>query len=273
MLSAEDTELLCRVGPGTPMGELMRRYWMPVMYAWEMEPDGQPQRIRVLGEDLLAWRATDGTVAFTEPQCPHRGVGLYYGRNEQQGLRCSYHGWKFDVTGQCVDMPNEVAESNFKNKVKIKAYRGAEHGGMVWVYMGPDQDNPPGVPQFEWASIPENQRSHYRKIIYENNWMQGLEGEMDSTHVYFLHSRVRKEDSAKYGLFHPGLSARFHLREADYGLHYAAEREEPDTGNVYWRTTHFLFPIYGMFPGGPDSVPLSVYVPIDDHHTLHIGIR
>ena len=272
MLSAEDTELLCRVGAGTPMGELMRQYWMPAAYAWEMEPDGQPLRMRLLGEDLLAWRATDGSLAFSQALCPHRGAGLYYGRNEENGLRCSYHGWKFDVTGQCIDMPNEVAESNFKDKVRITTYKGAEFGGLIWIYMGPNQDNPPGVPQFEWGLVPDDQRSHYRKAIYECNWMQGLEGEMDSTHVYFLHARNRVEDPGKYGLFHTGLSAKFHLRDTDYGLLYAAERKEADE-NIYWRTTQFLFPFYGMFPGSPKSVPLSIYVPIDDEHTLHMGLR
>ena len=272
MLSAEDTERLCRVGPGTPMGELMRQYWIPAAYPWELEPDGQPLRVRLLSEDLLAWRSTDGTVAFSQALCPHRGVGLYYGRNEENGLRCAYHGWKFNVAGQCVEMPNEPTESNFKSKVQITSYKGADFGGLVWVYMGPRQDNPPGVPQFEWGLIPEDQRSHYRKSIYECNWMQGLEGEMDSTHVYFLHARKHREDPGKYGLFHTGLSAKFHLREADYGLLYAAERQEEDL-NMYWRTTQFLFPFYGMFPGSPSSVPLSIYVPVDDEHTLHMGLR
>ena len=272
MLSAEDTELLCRVGAGTPMGDLMRQYWIPTAYAWEMEPDGQPLRMRVLGEDLLAWRVTDGRIAFSQPQCPHRGAALYYGRNEENGLRCAYHGWKYDVTGQCVDMPNEVARSNFKNKVRITTYKGTEYGGLIWVYMGPRQEDPPGVPRFEWGRIPEERRSHYRKAMYECNWMQGLEGEMDSTHVYFLHARNRREGPGKYGLFHTGLSAKFHLRETDYGMLYAAEREEEDH-NIYWRTTHFLFPFYGMFPGSPSSVPLSIYVPVDDEHTLHMGLR
>jgi phthalate 4,5-dioxygenase oxygenase subunit len=272
MLSSEDTELLCRVGAGTPMGDLMRQYWMPVIYPWEIEPDGQPKRIRVLGEDLLAWRATNGTPSFTQERCPHRGASLFYGRNEEGGLRCAYHGWKFDVTGQCVEMPNEAAASTFKGKVHITAYKGADYGGMVWVYMGPRQENPPGVPAFEWGEVPPDQRSQYRKAVYECNWMQSLEGEMDSTHVYFLHARVEREASPKFGLFHTGLSAKFHLRETDYGLMYAAEREEED-GNVYWRTTNFMFPFYGMFPGSPRSVPLSIYVPIDDAHTLHMGVN
>ncbi|MDE2900977.1 MAG: Rieske 2Fe-2S domain-containing protein, partial [Chloroflexota bacterium] len=184
MLTREENELLCRVGPGTPMGELMREYWMPVTYDWELEPDGQPQRVRVLGEDLLAWRDTEGRPAFTQERCPHRGAGFFFGRNEHGGLRCAYHGWKFDVGGNCLEMPNEPSTSNFRHKVKITAYPAYDFGGIVWIYMGQHQDNPPPVPQFEWGLVPEDQRGHSHRFIYECNWMQALEGELDSTHIY-----------------------------------------------------------------------------------------
>jgi len=273
MLSAADTDLLCRVGSGTPMGELMRRYWLPVEYSAKLEPDGQPRRVRVLGEDLLAWRDTGGTPSFVQPRCPHRGAGLFFGRNEEDGLRCAYHGWKFDVGGSCVDMPNEPAASNFKNKVKIKAYRGADYGGLTWIYMGEDQANPPGVPQFEWGQVPEENIQYTHKLVYECNWMQALEGEIDSTHVYFLHSRLVPEDSPKYGLYLEERGADFHILNTEVGVTYAAERPEKD-GSAYWRTTHFLFPIYGMWPGSADdgTVPLSIYLPVDDYHTVHFGL-
>ena len=228
--------------------------------------------MRILGEDLIAWRDSNGIPALVQNNCPHRGVSFYFGRNEESGLRCAYHGWKFDTAGRCTDMPNEPAESNFKNKVTITAYKGADFGGLVWAYMGPRQADPPGIPQFEWGLVPEEQRRHYRKAVYECNWMQALEGEMDSTHVYFLHSRLRGDDPPKYGNFHPALSATFHLRDADFGMTYAAQRPEGD-GTEYWRTTHFLFPSYGMFPGSENRVPLSIYVPIDDEHTLHMGVE
>lgn len=271
MLSAEDTDLLCRVGPESPMGELMRRYWLPVGYSWEYEPEGQPQRVRVLGEDLVVWRGADGAPAFVQSNCPHRGAGFFYGRNEGSGLRCAYHGWKFDAGGRCVEMPNEPAESNFESKVRIKAYRGADYGGVVWVYMGPDQERPPEIPQFEWGRTPSENVSHAQKIVYECNWMQALEGELDSTHVYFLHTRLNPDDPPKYGLYHNDKRARFHIVEREHGFTYGAERAELD-GNVYWRTTQFLFPIYGMFPAQDGVVPLSMYTPIDDHHTLHMGV-
>ncbi len=273
MLTKEDTELLCRVGPGTPMGNLMRQYWLPVTYDWEVPPDGQPLRVRVLGEDLLAWRDSNGTPCFSQERCPHRGASFFFGRNEEGGLRCAYHGWKFDVQGNCLEMPNEQPESSFKHKVKITAYRGADFGGVVWVYMGPRQDAPPQVPRFEWGLVAEGQRRHYRKIVYQCNWAQALEGEMDSTHVYFLHRRLRAEDSPKYGLYNRDLAARFHVRDSEAGILYGAERTE-ENGNTYWRTTQFLFPIYGMFPGDDTGMtPLSIYVPIDDEHTLHWGVQ
>jgi phthalate 4,5-dioxygenase oxygenase subunit len=273
MLSAEETDLLCRVGKGTPMGELMRRYWLPVVYAPELPPDGQPMRVRVLGEDLLAWRDSNGVPSFVEQRCPHRGASLYFGRNEEAGLRCAYHGWKFDTTGQCIDMPNEPEASNFKAKVKIVAYKGADYGGLVWAYMGPDQNNAPEIPRFEWGEVPENQLVHGHRLIYECNWMQALEGELDSTHVYFLHSRLKAEDSPKYGLYLEEKRAKFHLVETDVGLSYGAERPE-GTDNIYWRTTHFLFPFYGMWPGASDdgATPLSIYLPVDDYTTVHFGI-
>ena len=272
MLTQVETDLLCRVGPGTQMGALMREYWLPAAYEWELEPDGQPQRVRLLGEDLLAWRDSEGNVAFTQQRCPHRGAGLFFGRNEAGGLRCAYHGWKFDVNGSCIDMPNEPPTSNFKNKMKITSYKGADFGGIVWAYMGPNQDNPPGMPQFEWGLVPEEQRRHYRRFIYECNWMQALEGELDSTHAPILHGRLHAEDDPKYGGFTVEKVADFYVEKTVYGLVYGAERKQPD-GNSYWRASHFLFPFYGMFPATNSRVPLSIYVPIDDYYTMHFGLQ
>src|SRR5205809_78697 len=149
MLSKADNELITRVGPGTPMGELLRQYWIPALISEEVpEPDGAPYRVRLLGEDLIAFRDTGGQVGLITSNCPHRGASLFFGRNEESGLRCVYHGWKFDVSGQCVDMPNEPAESNFKNKVKALAYPCVERGGVVWAYMGP-RLKPPPLPDIE----------------------------------------------------------------------------------------------------------------------------
>src|SRR5919199_737868 len=142
MLSTEDNEILCRVGPGTPMGTLMRHYWIPGALSSELsEPDGAPMRLRLLGEDLIAFRVSSGQIGVIQNNCPHRGASLFFGRNEEEGLRCVYHGWKFNTEGACVDMPNEPPESNFKHKVKVTAYPFVEKGGVIWAYMG--QENPP----------------------------------------------------------------------------------------------------------------------------------
>ena len=144
MLTREENELATRAGPGTPGGALWRRFWVPAMLAGELpEPDCAPVRLRLLGEDLIAFRATNGSAALVADNCPHRGASLFFGRNEEQGLRCVYHGWKFALDGRCIDMPNEPAESNFKDKVRLTAYPCVERGGMIWTYMGPADRTPP----------------------------------------------------------------------------------------------------------------------------------
>src|ERR1700704_5230479 len=151
MLSREDNELLCRVGRGTAMGDLLRQYWMPFLPSTELpEPDCPPKKVRLLGEDLVAFRDTQGQVGLLAANCPHRGAALFFGRNEECGLRCVYHGWKFDTSGQCVDMPSEPAESNFKDKIRQTSYPTREWGSLIWVYMGP-KDRMPDLPELEWA--------------------------------------------------------------------------------------------------------------------------
>src|SRR5437764_7255067 len=153
MLSKEDNELLTRVGPGTLMGDLMRRYWLPFMYSSELEPDGAPLGVGLLGEDLIVFRETNGRIGLLDTHCAHRGASLFFGRNEECGLRCVYHGWKYDVDGNCVDMPNEPAESNFKAKIRQTAYPTREQNGTIWTYMGP-REVPPGFPRYEWTPVP-----------------------------------------------------------------------------------------------------------------------
>src|SRR5215471_6752726 len=184
MLSTEDNELLCRVGPGTPMGAFMREYWLPAFLANELpEADSDPMRLRLLGENLIAFRTSSGTFGLIANNCPHRGASLFFGRNEEEGLRCVYHGWKFDAAGNCVDMPNEPAESDFKHKVKAVAYPCKERGGIVWTYMGTRKDPPP-LPDLE-ANVLEGATATAFQL--EGNWLQILEGDIDTTHVGFLH--------------------------------------------------------------------------------------
>jgi phenylpropionate dioxygenase-like ring-hydroxylating dioxygenase large terminal subunit len=275
MLSKEDNELLCRVGPGTPMGELMRQYWIPAIRADELPaPDSAPVRIKLLGEELIGFRMTSGAVGLIRNACPHRGASLFFGRNEEEGLRCVYHGWKFDGTGACVDMPSEPAESNFRNKVRATAYRTQERNGIVWAYMGP-REEPPPLPDLEGNLYEDFSISVLHRA---NNWMQGIEGELDTIHAAFLHSapnRVRTFEPGTFGYYQSrSKDGAFSVRETDYGTSYGMYRPaEEDTS--YWRIGHLLFPFFAMPPGastlGEDARFLA-YVPMDDYNTLEWGV-
>src|SRR5215467_9459668 len=176
MLSREDNELLARVGPGTAGGAVFRQYWLPAFPSEDLGgPDGDPLRIRLLGEDLIAFRDSSGRVGIVANNCPHRGASLFFGRNEEDGLRCVYHGWKFDTSGACVDMPNEPAESDFRTKVRAMAYPCREVNGIVWTYMGP-RPTPPELPEIGWALVPARQRQSLR-YARACNWLQALEGD------------------------------------------------------------------------------------------------
>ncbi len=164
MLPPKENELITRVGQGTPMGDTMRRYWIPACLASEIaEPDSPPVRVRLLGEDLVAFRDSEGRIGLIDELCPHRRVSLFFGRNEECGLRCVYHGWKYDVEGNCVDQLNEPEEHQFKHHIHITAYPTVELGGLVWAYMGPPEKMP-ASPKFAWTQVPESRR-HVSKVI------------------------------------------------------------------------------------------------------------
>ena len=271
MLTRADSEYLCRVGPGTPMGELFRRFWLPATLTWELpEPDGAPVRLRLLGEDLVLWRDFTGAIGAIRDACPHRGASMFFGRNEESGLRCVYHGWKFDTSGTCVDMPNEPAESNFKHKIRATAYPCAEYADIVWIYMGP-QSPAPGLPQLDWGDVPSSHR-YSSKWDQACNWAQGLEGNVDSSHVGFLHKwfdPTASPEAANAG------ASRFEdrspvltVKETEFGYVYGARRTTA-TG-YYWRLTPFILPCYTMVPGpASPGYPRRVdyTVPMDDEHT------
>jgi phthalate 4,5-dioxygenase len=254
MLTKEDNELLTRVGPGTLMGSLLRRYWQPVLYSNELpDRDGAPARVRLLGEDLVAFRDTAGNVGLLPLHCPHRGASLFYARNEEHGLRCVYHGWKFDIAGNCVDMPNEPAEGNAARRVKKIGYPCREFGGAIWTYMGPDE--PPAIPELEWAHLPDSHK-FTTKRFHECNWAQGLEGDLDSSHVGLLHSNLDKDvPSFSYGWRPDGSyntighhrSPGVETHETDFGLWVAARRPSKD-GFFYWRATALILPFYTIIP-------------------------
>jgi phthalate 4,5-dioxygenase len=268
MLNDSDNELLTRTGPGTPMGELFRRFWHPVLLTEELpEPEGTPVRLRVLSEDLVAFRDTDGKVGIIDAHCPHRRAGLFFGRNEECGLRCVYHGWKFDVHGNCMDMPSEPRESTFKDKVKIKAYPTMEYGGCIWIYMGPP-DKQPALPHLEWARVPESQRVLSR-WMQECNYMQAGEGEIDSAHVSWLHAPLQVKNSPFRGRFNDAIisdgAPRLSIKPTDYGFCYGARRDV-DSGEYYWRVTHWLLPTFSLIPAQGFPRGGRCWIPIDDTH-------
>src|SRR5438067_5530804 len=198
MLSDQDNDILCRVGPGTPMGDVFRQYWLPAIRSDELPaPDCPPVRIRLLGENLIGFRVTSGEVGLIQNACPHRGASLFFGRNEEEGLRCVYHGWKFDVSGQCVDMPSEPAESNFKTKIRAAAYPCRERNGVIWAYLGARED-PPALPELEGNMYPEY---NITVLHRPNNWMQEIEGEMDTIHASFLHGGAARIEDLEPGTF------------------------------------------------------------------------
>jgi phthalate 4,5-dioxygenase len=260
MLSHEENELLTRTGPGTPMGNLYRRFWMPALLPSELpRPDSDPIRFRILGEDLIAFRDSNGKVGFIANNCPHRGASLFFGRNEEAGLRCVYHGWKFDVDGNCIDMPNEPPESDFRTKVKATTYPSAEWGGFVWIYMGPPTKQP-ALPNYHWCTLPDASQSQVRKWMQESNYSQGVEGDLDSAHVSFLHRKFGQEDRAiNYG------APRLTTMETDFGFAYGARRPAGD--DFLWRVTTFTLPMFIMIPGGTYAGGGHFTLPMDDEHS------
>ena len=276
MLTVSDNELLTQVGPGTPMGTLLRRYWIPAMLIEELtEPGSAPVRLKLLGESLVAFRNHDGRIGVLQENCAHRGASLFFGRNEGQnspdgnvGLRCSYHGWKYDTSGKCVDMPNEPATSRFKNHIQLTSYPAAERGDVVWVYMGPAGDVP-ALPELEWAMLPEGHR-FVSKRLQRSSFAQAMEGGIDSSHVSFLHSDAplwspswtHQVDGIRKHLAKG--SPKFFVEPTDYGLLLGARRETADE-EYYWRVTQWLMPWYSMVPRDEEEpIGAHAWVPIDD---------
>jgi phthalate 4,5-dioxygenase len=280
MLTAEENAQLTRVGPGTLIGDLMRQYWIPVVLSSELVPGGRVKRVKILGEELVAFRSPSGRVGLLAEFCAHRRASLYFGRNEELGLRCVYHGWQFEPGGRCVDMPNERAETSFKDKVTQTAYPCAERGGVVWTYMGSTR-TPPGLPDLEWALVPETHR-FVSKFWQDCNYLQALEGGVDPAHISFLHGILDTQDDAgRHALDRAAVGFGFtsqlerapHVDVADteIGLLVGARRDGP-AGQDYWRITQYLLPFHTMPPPEAESDPLlhsHVWIPIDDDHLVN----
>jgi phenylpropionate dioxygenase-like ring-hydroxylating dioxygenase large terminal subunit len=275
MLSREDNELISRVGPGTPMGETLRRYWMPALLSEELPaPDGPPVRVKLLGEDLVAFRDSSGRVGLLAELCPHRLASLWLGRNEEDGLRCIYHGWKFDVSGQCVHQMNEPV--SFAQRIRTTAYPTHEIGGTVWAYMGPAEHTPP-LPDFEYLRVADTHRT-VTKVWEECNWMQALEGGIDTSHAPILHRSLSGDSGIGNPITSPFVRSSaptLELDHTDYGYRYFGVRDL-DESDLYVRGYHFVMPFTQIRPAqvGRDNGPRTSIIsghhwaPIDDHNTM-----
>jgi len=275
MLTAADNELLTRTGAGTAMGEYFRRYWHPVALARELaEPDGPPIRVQVLGEELVAFRDTQGRVGLIEPHCAHRGANLFFGRNEEHGIRCIYHGWKYDVNGKCVDLPNVPPGSGYHGKITIKAYPTREFGDIVWAYLGPSERMPAELPQLEFGVLPPAHR-FVTKRLQHCNWAHTMEGALDTAHFSFLHmpapglasneNPTVAADERRLRWLRSDPMPQFTVVEHDVGFVIGGARKA-DGEDLYWRITQFMLPAHSVTPS---AMPGEIYygytwVPITD---------
>ena len=251
MLSIPENAKLSLIGPGTVMGEYIRRFWLPFRLSEDLpEADGEPVRVTLMGEDLLAFRNTDGTVGLIQRNCPHRWADLFFGRNEERGLRCTYHGWKFDVDGNCIDMPTETEESTYRDKIRIVSYPVEERAGILWAYMGP-RGSGAEMPAFEYLAMPESHRFASWNW-QETNYAQAIEGGIDSAHSNYLHATLdayRMTDAwREQWQRSQNLRDKYHARDqhpkffaqdTDYGVITGARRD-PGEGQFYWRYNLFL---------------------------------
>jgi phenylpropionate dioxygenase-like ring-hydroxylating dioxygenase large terminal subunit len=271
----QDSDDLVRVGPGTVMGEFMRNYWIPCAKSSELVAGGVPMRLPLLGEKLIAYRNPSGRVGIVDQRCPHRCASLFLARNEPAGLRCVYHGWQFDVDGQCVDIPSVSNGEALKHNIKAKAYKVHERNGLIWVYMG-RRDPAPPLPAIEPNLLPE-QDTVIEFIHRDCNWLQSLEGDIDTSHFGFLHVGTLEPDRLEET--HPFYGTvvnrvpQYRVADAPWGTSYGAYRKLP-SGDVYWRTANFLFPFWTQIPTSriDNSVHARAWVPIDDSRTMFISI-
>ena len=277
MLSHEDNEILTRVGPGTLMGNLLRRYWLPACLSSEVaEPDGPPARVRLLGEDLVAFRDSGGDVGLIEESCPHRGASLFFGRNEEHGLRCTYHGWKFDIHGQCVDQRSELR--SFAHRIKITSYPVHESGGIIWAYLGPPATMTP-FRDFGTDTLPPENIAAVKEIV-RCNWVQSMDGDVDTAHISNLHQFDAIDEIPDDGTDKPGypsgyMSMKFwrhdpraliEIQDEWHGFRYAGIRETPN-GYRHARITAYIFPASTIIAQIPFSTRQIFVVPVDDYHT------
>ena len=286
MLTKEENDLLTLTGPGTPMGALFRRFWLPVMLSEELAgPSCPPVRLRIMNEDLIAFRDERGDVGIIDAYCPHRFSPMFFGRNEGDGLRCVYHGWKYDTSGQCIEMPFVPEGETFKKKVKIASYPAVDRGGFIWSYMGPADKQPP-LPAWEFMDLPQSHRENW-KIVVECNWLQSMEGQNDPTHGYYTHGFIAGNDRNPSAVMGISNRAQFNgvrlpevVEDTKYGVRWATVWEaEGDEKHV--NIGHWVLPIFDPLRGrnqGPQGGRLQLgysrmRVPIDDETCMVLRVR
>lgn len=276
MITAEENETLTRVGRGTPMGDLFRQFWLPACLSSELVADGDPMRLMLLGEKLIAFRDTQGRAGVMDHLCPHRCASLFFGRNEEGGIRCAYHGWKFDVNGKCLDQPNLPDKNKYPAGTKSQAYRVIERGGLVFVYMGERQENPPPLPNLEPTMVDTKDKG-IALTQRDCNWLQALEGDIDTSHLGFLHvggidgERLDMSDPARYTVINKAPS--INVSEMPFGTMYSAQRAAGE-GEEHHRFACFIFPFWVTYPSDmlESNVSANAWVPIDDEHTMIFNI-
>jgi phenylpropionate dioxygenase-like ring-hydroxylating dioxygenase large terminal subunit len=276
----EENEHLTRVGPGTIMGSLFRQYWIPVVPSTDIaEPGGRPLRIKLLGEDLVLFRTRGEKVGLIGAYCPHRLAPLYFGRVEDDGLRCPYHGWKYAPSGKCIEMPNLPPAQQFMDEVQHTGYPCVEGDGVVWTYMGSSKDLP-AIPDFEFLRVSGANR-HYRLFFQNCNYLQALEGGIDPTHVMWLHSPydladeelAKQQPDQQRAANKSGERTPLDVEIVDNkgGFSYGAKRPLPN-GMGLWRVNQFIMPFYTMPPGG-DVKQVRAFVPVDDENCVKWQIK
>ena len=267
-MTREDNELMCRVENGAPMGEMIRQhYWMPAVPSAKLVAGDGPMRVRLLGRNHVAFRAHDGRVGVFDEQCPHRKASLVLARNEDNALRCIYHGWKFGVDGKVLEAPNHVGDQeSFCSRVRFNSYRVEERGGIVWVWLGKG-DRAPRFPDLPFTRLGPEHRS-VTSVEVPTNWVQGVEASMDSSHVGVLHestTMIAAGGGNERVNMTRALAPRLEFEDRPYGYRYAALRALPDD-KVYARVNNFVMPWYGVICAPEAKGPSTVFfsTPVDD---------
>jgi phenylpropionate dioxygenase-like ring-hydroxylating dioxygenase large terminal subunit len=285
MLTKEQNDLLCQTGPGTPAGDLLRCFWQPVALSTELPLGGAPLPLTIMSEELVLFRDEEGRPGLLGLHCAHRGADLSYGRLEDGGLRCIYHGWLYDRRGRCLEQPGEPAGSTFHERIRQTAYPCVEEAGVVFAYMG--KGEPPQLPAYEFLTMPDD-HIYTDKYLYDSNYLQGNEGNIDPVHLSFLHRFLREEPAAARGdtgpigsnvssneLFGRDVAPQIEIEPTDFGIRIFSLRDAGE-GKRYVRISNFIFPNLSAFPGGGtgDGYGVNWHVPIDDtrHWKFNINL-